>query len=470
MTRRPSFATIVFGVALTLSAGAAHAQNAPAAPNGPKTGIRDYSPPNYVFSPDIQRDVLGVTGAIGLQPFIDDLAWNTFIALNWPAPTPLREHGIPDRFNVIGGFLYSTGDFSKPTELPKGPTVWQTFKDTHAIYLNPPKRPSGFDVNDPIPPSCLMGGQVDPGTPVLVMTSKFSDVLGSDHQADGNRLIDQNGQNVWYEVRLNRTYYDYIVANEFYDSRKQAGRPISFVASSNQTSAIPTIKVKAAWKVMGMSDSKQPDDPKKFYTTNALLVDPITKKCEARLMGLVGLHIVMKTAQFPQWLWATFEHVDNAPDQTSGPQPGATYNFYNPSCNNCTVNVPPGKHDQTPTQVMRVTPIGNGAPQATQTYWDALKKLRPDNVWLNYMLVDAQWGQTPTPLGTPNAPAFLANTTLETYVQAPQQPNGCINCHGSFAGKGDLDFQVLNAYPRAKPSLLEGIRSVLTVSGVSKVK
>jgi hypothetical protein len=187
-------------------------------------------------------------------------------------------------------------------------------------------------------------------------------------------------------------------------------------------------------------------------------------------MGLVGLHIVMKTAQLPQWLWATFEHVDNAPDQAGGAQPGKTYNFFDPSCTNCPVNTPPGKDDQTPTQVMRVIPVGNGAPQATQTYWQALKQLRPDNVWLNYMLVDAQWGQTATPLGTPNQPAFLANTTLETYVQAPQQPDGCINCHGRFAGKGDLDFQVLNAYPHAKPSLLEGVRSVLSVPGVSKVK
>lgn len=27
-------------------------------------------------------------------------------------------------------------------------------------------------------------------------------------------------------------------------------------------------------------------------------------------------------------------------------------------------------------------------------------------------------------------------------------PNGCINCHGTFAGNTDLDFQLTNAYPR----------------------
>jgi len=475
MTRGASFATVLLGTMLAFTAipaeaqnaPASEAQNAPAAPSAPKTGQRFYSPPNYVFSPDIQHDMLGVGGAIGLQPLIDEFAWNTFIALNWPVPTPLVVHGIPDRFNAIGGFLYSTGDFAKPTELPMGPMVWQTFKDTHAIYLDPPTRPTAYDVSDPIPPSCLSGAQASPGTPVLVMTSKFSDVIGSDRQADTNRLVDQNGENVWYEVRLNRTYYDYIVANGFYDSRKQEGKTVSFPSASNQTGLIPVIKVKAAWKVMGMKGSKQPDDPKKFYTTNALLIDPVTKKCEPRLMGLVGLHIVMKTAQFPQWLWATFEHGDNTPDPTKAPQP--TYNFYNPSCKDCPVNVPPAKDDRTPTQVVRVTPVDSSAQLANNAYRQALQQLRPDNVWSNYMLVDAQWGQTPAPLGKPNLPPFLANTTLETYVQAPKDPNGCINCHGQFANKNDLDFQSKHAYPH-KSSALQALRSVLSVPGVLKAK
>jgi hypothetical protein len=28
-------------------------------------------------------------------------------------------------------------------------------------------------------------------------------------------------------------------------------------------------------------------------------------------MGLVGMHIAVKTRSSPQWVWATFEHVDN---------------------------------------------------------------------------------------------------------------------------------------------------------------
>src|SRR5262245_9431271 len=61
-------------------------------------------PPCYVFSPDIPADIVTQdVGAIGFQPFVDILAWDTFIALNWPAPIPIVERGVPDRQNLIGG-------------------------------------------------------------------------------------------------------------------------------------------------------------------------------------------------------------------------------------------------------------------------------------------------------------------------------------------------------------------------------
>ncbi|MGZ4981347.1 MAG: hypothetical protein ACXWE4_08695 [Methylobacter sp.] len=59
-------------------------------------------------------------------------------------------------------------------------------------------------------------------------------------------LIDQNGEKVWYEIKVNQAYYDYVVNNGFYDSRKQKGKAISFPASSNDTSAEGAVKVKAA--------------------------------------------------------------------------------------------------------------------------------------------------------------------------------------------------------------------------------
>ena len=199
--------------------------------------------------------------------------------------------------------------------------------------------------------------------------------------------------------------------------------------------------------------------------TAALVLDPVTGKCSERLLGLVGLHIVMKTKQLPQWMWATFEQVDNAPDQAALPTPpGKTYNFYG-NCPNCPVNTPPATGSTTPTQVVRVTPVSSDAASDNTIFTAALVSLRGDNVWQNYMLVDAQWGANSTLPPTPNQPNFLANTTLETYLQTPTPPHGCINCH-AFAVATDLDFQLTHAYPRNN----KVIRELLKVPGVAHTR
>jgi hypothetical protein len=418
----------------------------------PSVNSRQLSPPWYVFSPDLPRDlVMQDVGAIGVQPFVDIQAWDAFIVLNWPIPAQLTDRGVPDRQNVIGGF--KSGGEGGGSTMPNGPTVWETFKDTADIYLNPPVRPTSFDAPEIIPQPCqgltLMNARSKQRT--MTMTAKVSDVLRDFQQAFTlYPLIDQNGQKVWYEVKVNRAYYDYVVNNGFYDSRKQAGKTIAFPSSSNTTGTEPVVKVKAAWKLMGPPGSRQPDDMTRFYTTSALLYDPDTGQCVEKTVGLVGLHVVMKTAQLPQWMWATFEHVDNAPDKTGGPIPGKKYNFFSAQCAGCPFNAPPSsKNPNFPTQVVRVVPVSTTSPNAI--YQNALRSLRADNVWANYMLVDAQWGATTTP-GVPNQPAYLANTTLETYLQDPvddpKKPHGCINCHGVYAQKKDLDFQLFKAYPR----------------------
>lgn len=430
---------------------------------------RQYTPPAYVFSPDVPKDmVTHDTGAIGFQPFADILAWDTFVALNWPVPNPIVERGVPDPQNVIGGFFTSGGDGGGPKISPTGPTVWETFKDTNDIYLSSAARPTSFDTPESVPPACQQLAAAYPvaARRTLILTSKFGQIVDSVKQADGNRLVDQNRMNVWYEVKLNRVYYDYVVSNGFYNSNNQKGKTIAFPSSSNNSSQAATIKVKAAWKVMGLLGSKQPDDPTKFYTTDALVLDPVSGKCSKQLLGLVGLHIVMKTAQLPQWLWATFEHVDNAPDQATGPVAGKQYNFFSSSCAGCQINQPPGKDSMFPTQVMRVVPVNDVAVSNNALYQTALTTLRADNVWKNYGLVDAQWGATATPIGVPNQPKFLANTTEETYLQQPVNPHGCINCHG-FAGATDLDFQLTHAYPRSTAQR-NVIENIFKLPGVGK--
>lgn len=416
---------------------------------------RQLTPPYYVFQPDLPHDIVTEdVGAIGFQPFVDNLAWQDFIALNWPAPQPApnvaMQRGVPDRQNVIGGF--KSGGEGGGTTMPNGPTVWETYKDTADIFLNPPVKPAPFDAPEIIPPQCQILALADPRAArrTLSMTAKVSDVLSDFLEAFTLApLIDQNGQRVWYEVKVNREYYDYVVNNGFYNSENQKGKTIFFPEGTNTTRGAGAVKVKAAWKVIGSGD-----DPKRFYTTTALLFNPDTKTCTKQQVGLVGLHIVHKTLQLPQWSWATFEQIDNAPDQGKV-VPGQKYNFYNPSCTSCPVNRPNKPGDfTTPTQVVRVTPLNAEATSANTAFQGALAALRADNVWQYYELVDDQWAGTRKNIGTPSQPQFLANTTLETYLQGPaipcSPPHGCINCHGQYAGAKDLDFQLYKAYPHAK--------------------
>jgi hypothetical protein len=169
----------------------------------------------------------------------------------------------------------------------------------------------------------------------------------------------------------------------------------------------------------------------------------------AEPVGLVGLHIVHKTTSAPQWVWSTFEHVDNVPEKTTPPaERKGPYLFYNAS-SQAEVNQPPPRPwnpavKATPSQIVREIPLTDETKALNTTYQTLLRTVNPNSVWANYQLISTQWptlsGQPPCqisatrPLGNP-APSFLANATLETYIQGtvPQASSSCIACHGNAA-------------------------------------
>lgn len=262
-------------------------------------------------------------------------------------------------------------------------------------------------------------------------------------------LVDQNGNLVWYEVKVNDVYYDYVVKNKYYDSRYQPKSGIEFPAGSNDGPGIGAIRVKAAWM-----EVPNKADESRFYMTTALTYDEKSGRCEAKRMGLVGLHVVQKTETFPRWVWATFEHVDNAPTQeeiSDGSAAKKKWNFYDPK-SNAVPNQKPVAPFTTPVQVVRVLPVSTNTDNANVAFRAAMQSLRADNVWQNYMLVAAQW-DGPEFSSTNFQPVFAANTTMETYLQDPiddpNSPHGCMNCHNAFAASKDGDFQLNKAWPKA---------------------
>ena len=71
-------------------------------------------------------------------------------------------------------------------------------------------------------------------------------------------------------------------------------------------------------------------------------------------VGLVGMHISHKSRSSPQWIWATFEQVDN-PLGDPLAHPPIRPSFYNPNCPLCVPNQDPSVTNDTttPTQVVR---------------------------------------------------------------------------------------------------------------------
>jgi hypothetical protein len=439
-----------FGAFLVLQTAACTARE-PAHPNPPvkdSPPVRSALTPGFTPSPDLQHDVIAPDpGATGFQAPIDGMSWTTFVALSWPSSRVDR--GTPDRNNLPGGRSASPEGGGG---MPNGPLVWETFKNANDVFLNPPVAPTAWSVPDQVPAFCG-SVRVAPGTKVMsIHNEAFADAP----------LNDQQGKNVWYEVRMNRREYDFIVDNKYYVSTNQP--PVmEFPAGSNETSEVGALHVKAAWKEMTAAETTSGH----FYVNSALLVDPaMNPPCRfVQSMGLVGLHIVHKTATRPQWIWSTFEQRENAPYiPQGGPPPTAAYTFYNPGCTvNCTPNTPPGV-DQ-PVQVVRLVDVdAEAAPinQSYQTYFKATDTSKFTNVWQFYELVNAQWPAQPknvSAFGSP-VPTYLANTVLETYFQQPvaaDPPHSCMNCHGTYTiakpeppfHATDFDFQLTKACPGA---------------------
>lgn len=370
-------------------------------------------------------------------------AWQQFIALNWPAAP--GSAGEPDRSKTAR-------DFGRPGD--SSPSVWETYKEAHQVFLRDgaPPRPWGVSaLLDTLPAgfkSLAVAETTDQSKAPLVfrMTSKVSPEapeLKRIHQAFSNGwLTAQNRKLTYYGIHMNRPEFEYIVSQRFYDARQQAGRFVDLPAGRTghrpgSTPAEGAIEVKSAW--VEITDAKQ---ARRFRTVDACILEG--DHCRMAKVGLVGLHIIHKTETFPQWSWATFEHVDNAPDRVEIRQGSVRrrYTYFNPACPagstlpECVPNrLPtPGEPMDRPIQVVRQTPIPQSARDLNALLHKKIRDANRSSVWQYYDLVDIQWPQAGEPIPGVQSPPLprggmtptsIANATLETYVQHTT----CIDCH-----------------------------------------
>jgi hypothetical protein len=375
------------------------------------------------------------------RPWFDTFSFQEFIALNWPAVQGQR--GVPMNPNDQAAFKAAFA----PNPAGNYPqVVWGSWKQAYELFEQGSVRPSAWSSFGAVLPCPNPAGTTPPKT--------FLDATPNDiNQSFQVPLIDQSRNYARYEIRINQPEYDQIRGQDsqptswlYITGNLVNATPVTFPMSTAST--LGAVEVKAAWKPL-----TSVDDPMRYYVVNALvLVDPVTKQAQYQKMALVAFHIAHKTAPFSEWVWSTFEQIDNV----QAPH-GVT-----PSYNNGTGPPQPNGFDHKPpffttsfqqgpqpVQVSRVNPIPTTPASFSTVELNAsFQSLVAGTIWKNYQLIATQWptqpsqfklpgsvapnnGKYPGDCGVPFPSDSVANTVVETYTQIPTPAfgNSCMSCH-----------------------------------------
>ncbi len=160
--------------------------------------------------------------------------------------------------------------------------------------------------------------------------------LGDIKQAGGRQiLVDQNGRSIYYGIHTNQAFADFVTENGLTTAEgiKNASPSLFFPAG--------VVELKSAWQdIEGLPTSSYDG----YITTTAwvphLSQDATTHriiedKNKPRLIkvALLALHVVFTLPGHPEFIWATFEHIDgsggidNAPAATVNPTLTDPYNL-----------------------------------------------------------------------------------------------------------------------------------------------
>lgn len=378
-----------------------------------------------------------------------DIAWKTFVTLNWPAGSdgsPLEK--------AFG-------------EEPIAPRVWEFYHTPDEVFLANGKEPSA-DIPNPVARTLnldLIKGQ---GSGILENFDWEKNLSKSREWVEEviNRgscpsktnapllekklllnnipLVDRRGNYIIIEMRLHHNEFKQIFDNKWFDASNLAAYNDSarFQFKSTNTTDAP-LEIKAAWRVF--DDNSSPQEKARYYTAKRRLAIPASQyactsgNCPAGEsvieeveVGLIGFHISYKIPQqqgsTPGWVWATFEQVDNL--EVLNPPPGVDLKptLFNPDCReNCQPNYPyvewpflwrdRSPHavtrsqdgqikEQIPTQVVRLSQQDKcdnsgldpktkaDLKQQNENWQQAFRKV-PNSVWQYYQLVGTQWMQSP---------------------------------------------------------------------------
>jgi hypothetical protein len=348
--------------------------------------------------------------------------------------------------------------------------LWLTQPDGqgHLRFMSMPTASDLFDTGTtpPIAANSLPKGRMLVLKPRTIQTqgpTSLGDILQANSRGI---LVDQNGRSVYYASAINDVFFDFVRTNNLF---KMAGYD---AASPTLNFPVGSLELKSSWMVV-------PDGQvaPSFFTTKAQInplvcndggsnckgADILLDQSQTRTatVALVGLHVVGVVQDHPEFIWATFEHKDNAPNLPAGMSPTAptpvdtkNWTFYKANtlanaCNlsdNAAVNpsitlVDPATQILSPiTNVFRQAAFGGGSSQ-NQANIQALNssvatQLGVGDVFSNYRLTGGVWmgpnalvpGLNQNSIKPLLAGSLaLANPTMETFTQT----GSCFTCHNT---------------------------------------
>ncbi|MDC0710792.1 hypothetical protein POL68_20110 [Stigmatella sp. ncwal1] len=329
--------------------------------------------------------------------------------------------------------------------------------------------------------------------------------VDSTGQAGGNAvLISQKGSLVYYGVHANDVFAWFLTGQKsgqipvmtFPMNAPEIAAVALYAGAKGKTTLLDlqamTMEMKSSWVDATTVDATQfitiMAEVPNYVKTSATQWTPygtIQKK-----LALVGLHVVGTVNGHPEMVWATFEHVSNAPNngyyynpttggvanvpynsagnwtfmQSGGSQTGANTELMNVDTNGNIVAK--GANPIGPSNTFRVNPWGSAGNTSSSAdnntdilslNVDVLSQLANQDVRRNYVLVGALWtadGSIPTD-GSSTAmrgSLELANTTMETY----HQDMNCFACHKVPSGSSSFDAGALShIYSQLQPLQLQ---------------
>ena len=289
------------------------ATSSPAAGPSASAGVNCAADPSWLTSPSFPAEVPG--GGQSLCAF-QQLAWQDFLALVQPVA------GSPDL--VFETWMTKAGVFQPDAYEPnrKVPFAWGT--------------------SLPVPQSCAArGAKPRKGRVMGLIRQGVGGFTDEQQQAGSNTapLVDQKGNWVFYEQLINKTQYDYLTGCGLFTQScfDSLGASPPFGPQGPSTIDFPaqSIELKTSWRVLDEHDAAA---KARYYTVQAFVkpTGPDRPGCTTQTLGLVGFHIVHKTPDHPESIWATFAHEDNAPEcaaPAAKSPTGQDWTFYDPSCN-----------------------------------------------------------------------------------------------------------------------------------------